>query len=255
MWINRLKSHSSPAASVNQTPGGGFVLRLPEGDSTDFRLTQLDDYADLPRSRFPWDGALSVRLHARLSARDYAGTWGFGLWNDPFSLSFGVRGTARRLPALPNAVWFFFASGQNHISLRDDRPGSGFLAATFSSPRWPSLLLAPVLLGLPLLAFRRSSRWLRRLGAGTLRGDSTRLDADPGEWLTYELHWSAARVQFAIEGRTVFETDTSPRGPLGLVIWMDNQFAAWREDGTLALGVLAGPSATMEIEDLQVSPG
>jgi hypothetical protein len=33
---------------------------------------------------------------------------------------------------------------------------------------------------------------------------------------------------------------------------MDNQFAAWRLDGSTATGLLAGPAATLEIEDLQV---
>jgi len=254
MWSSsRLNPRTSSAASVHPTPGGGFVLRFPDGDSAHFRLAQLDDYTGLPRSRFRWNSPLRITLRARVSARDYAGTWGFGLWNDPFSASCGVRGTARRMPALPNAAWFFFASWQNHLSLRDDRPGSGILAATFSSPHLPSLFLAPGLMGLPLLAFRRSSRWLRRRATGLVRGDGKRLQVDPAQWLNYTLEWSPARVDFGVEGQTVFETEVVPRGPLGLVIWMDNQFAAWRPDGAVKLGLLAGPAGTMEIEELQVS--
>jgi hypothetical protein len=42
-------------------------------------------------------------------------------------------------------------------------------------------------------------------------------------------------------------------GPLGLVIWIDNQYAAWRPDGTLRMGVLANPHpAWMEISELEV---
>jgi hypothetical protein len=254
MWSSsRLNPRTTSAASVQPTPGGGFVLRFPDGDAANFRLAQLDDYMDSPRSRFRWNSPLRITLRARVSARDHAGTWGFGLWNDPFSVSFGVRGTARRLPALPNAAWFFFASGQNHLSLRDDRPGSGFLAATFSSPHLPSLFLAPGLMGLPLLAFGLPSRWLRRRAAGVVLGDGKRLQVDPAQWLNYTLRWSPARVGFAVEGQTIFETGVIPRGPLGLVIWMDNQFAAWRPDGTVALGLLAGPAATMEIEELRAS--
>jgi hypothetical protein len=246
------RPRTSPAASVTSTPGGGFVLQLPAGDSRAFRLAQLDDYVELPRRSFRWDSPVSLSLRARLSAQSYAGTWGFGLWNDPFTLSLGVRGTARRLPALPNAAWFFFASEPNHLALRDDRPGGGFLAATFSSARVPAPLLAPGLLALPLLAWEPSSRWLRHLAARFVGGDSKRLEADPSDWLEYRLRWGPVHVGFDVGGEPVFETDVAPRGPLGLVIWMDNQFAAWRPDGSAASGLLAGTPATLEIEDLQV---
>jgi len=247
-----LRPRTSPAASVTSTPGGGFVLQLPAGDSRAFRLAQLDDYMELPRRGFRWNPPLTLSLRARLSAQAYSGTWGFGLWNDPFSLSLGAQGTARRLPVLPNAAWFFFASVPNHLSLRDDRPGSGFLAATFSAARVPSPLLAPGLLALPLLAWKPSSNLLRRRAARAVRGDARRLAVDPSQWLEYRLRWSPAQVGFDVGREPVFETDVAPRGPLGFVIWMDNQFAAWRPDGSAATGLLAGPPATLEIEDLQV---
>ena len=250
----RLRPRISPAASVSSTPGGGSVLQLPAGDSRAFRLVQLDDYVELPRGRFRWSPPLELSLRARLSTRAHRGTWGFGLWNDPFSLSLGVQGTARRLPALPNAAWFFFASEHNHLSLRDDRPGSGFLAATFSSPLIPPPLLAPGLLMLPLLASRPASRWLRRQAARIVRGDAKRMDVDPAEWRDYQLRLSTDHVAFAVGSVIVFETNVAPRGPLGLVIWIDNQFAAWRPEGSAATGLLAGPTAALEIEDLQVRP-
>ena len=65
----------------------------------------------------------------------------------------------------------------------------------------------------------------------------------------------ARRAAFALDGEVVFETAVAPRGRLGLVIWIDNQFAAWRPDGSVATGLLAGPGAALEIEDLQVRPG
>jgi hypothetical protein len=207
---------------------------------------------EVPRRGFPWSSPLSLSLKARLTAQDYRGTWGFGLWNDPFALSLGVRGSARRLPALPNAAWFFFASEPNHLSLRDDRPGNGFLAATFSAPRLPSPLLAPGLLGLPLLVWKSSSRGLRNLAARVVRGDTKRVDVDTSQWLEFWLRWDPGHVRFGVGQESVFETDVTPQGPLGLVIWMDNQFAAWRPDGSTATGVLAGPAATLEIEDLRV---
>ena len=100
---------------------------------------------------------LSLSLRARTSSISPAGTWGFGLWNDPFGLSLGFGGSPFRLPALPNAVWFFYASKQNYLSFTDDkarRHGKGFLAQTFRSPKFhPLLILAG--LALPFSRFAR----------------------------------------------------------------------------------------------------
>jgi hypothetical protein len=53
-----------------------------------------------------------------------------------------LKGTEMlRLPALPNTAWFFFASPPNYLSLRDDLPAQGALAAVFRSPRLPASLL------------------------------------------------------------------------------------------------------------------
>jgi hypothetical protein len=47
------------------------------------------------------------------------------------------------------------------------------------------------------------------------------------------------------------ETSVSPRPPLGLVIWIDNQYAAWHPDGKIGFGVLENTEpAWLEIEDL-----
>ena len=249
-----LTPRTTPAASVHPTPGGGFVLRLPAGDASRYALAQLDDYMDLPRGRFRWHPPVSLRLRARLAGADYAGTWGFGFWNDPFAASLGIGGSARRLPVLPNAAWFFFASRENHLALRDDQPGHGLLAASLSSPRLPSLLLSPGLLAAPFLAWRRASRGLRRLAARIIRGAAKRLDLDCSGWQEYQLEWSPESVRFSLGGKPAFETTVSPSGPLGLVIWLDNQYAAWRPDGSISAGRLANGAAALEIEGLSIEP-
>jgi hypothetical protein len=251
----RVSARTTAAARVEATPGGGFTMRLPEADPSGYALAQLDDYMELPRGQFRWQAPTTLRLRARLAAEEYAGTWGFGLWNDPFTASLGVAGTARRLPVLPNAAWFFFASAHNHLALRDDQPGSGFLAATFSSPRLPSLLLAPGLLGLPFLGWRQSSRWLRRLARGLIGGDGKSLDVDGREWHEYAVEWSPEIVGFVIDRVKVFETEISPIGPLGIVIWLDNQFAAWRPNGTVSAGRLMNRPAMLEIAGLEALAG
>lgn len=218
-----------------------------------YRYAQVDDYSPLARSRFLWRDAATLSLRCRVSDNSLPGTWGFGFWNDPFAVALGLGGMGRRLPALPNCAWFFYASPENHLSFRDNLPGSGFLAQTFSAPRIPSLLLAPGLFGIPLMLIKPISKWLRAKIAGRLISeDAKRLGVDATQWHAYRLQWSQSRVEFAIDQETVFITETSPQGPLGLVLWIDNQFAAWRPDGTLGAGTLANPPAWMEVSGIGV---
>jgi len=45
----------------------------------------------------------------------------------------------------------------------------------------------------------------------------------------------------------------SPRPPLGLVIWMDNQYAAFTPGGKIGIGVLDHPDpAWLEIRALEI---
>lgn len=247
-----LQPRATRNGRVTPTPNG-WRLEIGEGGPSAYRLAQLDDYAALARSRFTWRERATLSLRCRVSAPNLPGTWGFGFWNDPFTVSLGLQGMARRLPVLPNACWFFHASAENHLSFTGGQPASGFLAQCFSSPKIPSALLAPGVLGLPLLAARPLSRWLRaNVAAKLIREDAKRLGVDVTEWHHYSLKWDSLRVEFAIDGEKAFETSASPKGPLGLVIWMDNQYAAWRPDGSLGTGALANPPAWLEIEDVAI---
>src|SRR5258706_5584788 len=243
---------TTPGASV--TPiDNGWRLEIPAGPAGVYRLAQLDDYFALPRGRFPSGAPAGLSLRCRVSQSRLPGTWGFGFWNDPFMFSLGLQGTARRLPVLPNAAWFFHASAENHLSLHNQLPGSGFLAQSFSSPKIPSLLLAPGLLAAPLLLSKMFSRWIRAV-AGKLTGeDGARLGMDVTQWHTYRLNWGPERVEFSVDGASVFETGVSPKGPLGLVAWIDNQFAAFTPEGKISAGTLENSvPAWMEISDLEI---
>lgn len=247
-----LHSSVTPGAKVNFSESGMGTFWLPPGPPRQYRLSQADDYHQLPRARFPWLPPISFSVRARASHAVIPGTWGFGLWNDPMSLSLGF-GSARKLPALPNAVWYFFASPQNFLSLCDDLPSNGALAATFRSPNLPTWLLASGGLALPLLFFRPLARRLRRLAAKVVQQDAVALPLDPTKWHTYAFTWTPTRVTFEVDGAQALETSISPRGPLGLVLWVDNQFAAWRPDGALQWGVLEGQTAyEIQIEDLHI---
>ena len=242
----------TPGSQVTRLPSGGWRLEIPPGPAGRYRLAQLDDYADKRRGAFPWQEPFNLSLRARAAQGDMPGTWGFGLWNDPFALSLGFGG-GRRFPALPNAAWFFFASEPNYLSLRDDLPAQGGLAATFQSPRWPALILAPGAIALPLLFLPPVRRIMRRLGRRIVRQDAVALASDPGEWRIYRLEWGLNRVTFWVDGKPVLESGVTPNGPLGMVIWVDNQYAAWPPSRRPSFGALANDSpAWIEIEEIAI---
>src|SRR5688500_3754656 len=172
MAYTKLTPRFTPDAHVEEiSRGGAYLLSIPTGKADQYRLAQLDDYTQIPRNRFPLHFPLSLSLSARASSDSIAGTWGFGLWNDPFGLSLGFGGNPFRLPALPNALWFFGASKESYLSFRESRASSplrsaqreavanGFIAQTFRSPKFHPLL---VMAGLALLFSRKLTR--RNLG-------------------------------------------------------------------------------------------
>jgi hypothetical protein len=238
---------------VKQTPSG-WRLEIPAGAAGAYRLAQLDDYANLLRSNFPSANPVIFSLRCRASDKALSGTWGFGLWNDPFAFSLGLQGMPQRLPALPNACWFFHASAENHLAFQNNLPGSGFLAQSFRSPKIPTALLATGTMALPLLFSRTISAWMRKIAGKIIREDSRLLKLDVTNWHTYIITWQARRVIFEVDGLAVLETPVSPQGPLGVVIWIDNQYAAWRPGGEVSMGTLAQNEASwVEIEQIKTA--
>lgn len=242
-------------AKVTQIQEGTWRFEIPAGPEGQYRLAQLDDYDNLSRHSFPWRAPVTLTCQARASSsKTLPGTWGFGFWNDPFSFSLGFGGGTRKLPALPNAAWFFFASPPNHLSFRDDIPAQGNLAATFSAPHWSPAVLGLAAPGLPLLALRPVARLFRRIGRRIIRQDALHFDLNPQEWHTYRLEWHPHQVRFRVDDGTVFETPVAPRGPLGLVLWIDNQYAALPPDGRLRFGSLRNQEpAWIELKDININ--
>lgn len=239
-----LQTRHSPGTNVSPITNG-FRLSIPSGDAKEYRIAQLDDYAMLARKDLPHRPSLSLSLRARASSESVPGTWGFGLWNDPFGLSIGFGGNPFRIPALPNVIWFFHASQENYLSF-SDKPGDGLLTQAFRSPVFPIGRLARVGITLP---FSRTKA--RALMSDVVEEDGVRLSVDVTEWHAYKLEWSPTRSAFWVDDVLVLETSISPRSPLGLVIWIDNQYAAWHPNGKIGLGVLENTEpAWLEIKDL-----
>jgi hypothetical protein len=270
----KLTSRFTPGADVDEIERG-WRLSIPAGNADNYRLAQLDDYARLSRRRFPRRFPLHLSLLARASSDSIPGTWGFGLWNDPFGLSLGFGGNPFRLPALPNAIWFFSASKENYLSFTEPSraegneveskrastagfatnaqpsaqrvAANGFLAQTFRSPGFHPLLI-PAGIALPF-----SRKATRRLLGKVIGEDGVALSVDVTEWHRYSLTWEAKRVSFEVDNIQVREAPVSPNPPLGLVIWIDNQYASFTPDGQIGFGVLANPEpAFVEIRELEV---
>ena len=247
-------------------------------------------------------------------------------------MSLGFGGNPFRLPALPNAAWFFGASEENYLSFKEssrapekhqDYPGTarqgrcsersdegtsrsadealitktthasstgfadntqreiyanGFLAQTFRAPKFhPILILAGLALPFSRITTRRllgrvieedainlsSRRSLaptdaQHLPRTQVPGESAsyteKFNVDPTQWHRYELEWREKLVLFEVDGVQVFESPVSPNPPLGLVIWIDNQYAAFTPEGKLGFGVLANPElAWLEIKEIELS--
>jgi hypothetical protein len=289
MAYTKLIPRHTPGAKVKEvSQGNEYRLFIPAGSATQYRLAQLDDYTKLGRNRFPLRFPISLSLTARSSSDSIPGTWGFGLWNDPFGLSLGFGGNPFRLPALPNAVWFFGASEDSYLSFRDNlRPkrshegaqskgeiaANGFLAQTFRSPRFHPLLIVA---GLVLPFSRKTTRrllgrvvgedglqlWSPTAGRRDMQGQvSSRRHGDapalqsmsPTQWHRYRLDWREKRVSFEVDDVQVFESYVSPHPPLGLVIWIDNQYAAFTPEGKIGFGVLENPEpAWLDVKDIEL---
>jgi hypothetical protein len=261
MAYTQLKPRLTKDARVEEISreSSHYLLSIPAGKSNKYRLAQLDDYAQLKRADFRLGGMVSISLLARASSNSIPGTWGFGLWNDPFGLSLGFGGNPFRLPALPNAVWFFGASAESYLSFQSGSNTSensarstrsaanGFLAQSFRAPKFhPSLILA----GLALPFSRKTTR---RLLGKIVDEDGIRLSLDVTQWHSYSLDWRDERVSFEVDNVSVFESAVSPEPPLGLVIWIDNQYAAFTPEGKIGFGVLENPEpAWLEIKDLDL---
>ena len=176
------------------------------------------------------------------------GTAGFGLWNDPLVMTGG------RLPALPRAIWFFYSSPQSDLKLDLRTPGFGWQAATIDALRPVAALLAPLAPAAILLMNLKPiyrALWPRIQRA--IRVQASAIEAELTEWHTYSLEWGIESASFAVDGEPVLKDAPSPRGPLGFVMWLDNQYMVATPWGRFRWGLLDVPdSQWMEVQVLKV---
>ncbi|MBP6016281.1 MAG: hypothetical protein KA586_06140 [Candidatus Promineofilum sp.] len=227
--------------------GEGYTFSLPS-IATDYADAQIDDYGQ-PGGEFTWRPGTALYLRARFShdAGELQGTAGFGFWNSPYG-----DPSHRRL-ALPQAAWFFFASAPNDLPFAPGMPGRGWFAATLDarSPSAISLIpLAPAVLALNQFAGARRRIWpalRRRLGIY-----AAAIELPMTQWHNYRVEWRAGSVSFAVDGTTLLVTPHAPRGPLGFVCWIDNQYLVLTPRGRWQAGVVSTPIQWLEIADLRL---
>ena len=230
----------------------GSSLRFVNANTTHQQMTnaQIDDYQGLPRRRYCWRPPLTMTVRARFShpAGQLSGTAGFGFWNDPFMM------TGRTWPALPRALWFFYASPPSDIKLDAQTPGHGWKAAVIDATRPSALMWAPIApLVVPLMNIRPLYRKLWPHVQGALGVCEAAVEADMTAWHTYVLAWRKHSVCFSVDGAPVLACGAAPRGPLGFVMWLDNQYLVATPWGKFRYGWLTAPERQwMEVDVLSI---
>ena len=230
-----------------ETIPDGWRLSIPKGFSGKYRNSQIENYKGLSRKKFPIKSSAKVSALLRASSKDSPGTWGIGLWNDPFGIKIAFGGQ-RWLPQLPNAAWFFFPAAENHLTFSDAQYVNNSHVGIFSSKQNFGKLIALT----PLMLWKPAARWLRSQYAKLIQEDGHSLDIDVTQWHAYELEYHKDKLRFRVDGNEVFNSNIAVKAPLGLVIWVDNQYSAWLPNGKLKYGTLANENFWLEIKDLDV---
>lgn len=214
----------------------GFALTVGASDAQHYHDAQVTDYTPsaLPRN-YHLTPPLRLSLRAWYShpADMLRGTAGFGFWNQPLLPS-------ARSMRLPRALWFFFGSPPNNMSLAKGVAGYGWKASTFDAQRWPFLALAP-LAPLGFLAMRLPAIYNRLwpIGQWAVGVSEAPLNFDLTQPHAYEINWQPRVVEFFVDGNLVQRAPFAMKGPLGFIAWIDNQFAVVTPQGQFRFGRLA----------------
>ncbi len=214
---------------------------------------QIDDYGLVQhgRSHYPWQPDVTLTIRARFShpGGELLGTAGFGFWNAPFG------DPTVRWPALPRAVWFFYGSAPNDLPLATEGPGRGWYAATLDAGTGRALAVAPLAPAVVLL--NRYGRFRRQFWPSIqdrLGISFAPIAVDMTDWHEYRLDWRRDGCDFWVDGRSLWHTPHSPRGPLGFVCWVDNQYMIVTEYGRVRWGTLNTSSTQwLEITELTIA--
>ncbi len=235
-------------AQVSSTTDPIDLSVLPTASG--YSNAQISSYDPLKRD-FHHHAPLRLSLRARISdPATLRGTAGFGFWNHPFAP--GERGLR-----VPQALWFFFASSDSEMALAQGVAGSGWKAATFNAQRAPFFALLPAALpGFLLMRVPAFYRRLWRIGQDAIGVREQALPLELlADWHQYTLIREQERVVFLVDDAVVLESSHAlPQGALGLIAWIDNQYAIITPQGRFGWGVVPILTRqTLLIRDMQLN--
>ncbi len=231
MWTGAVQEQGSGVVERQQD----WRLLLPDATRSRYSNAQIDDTSGRRRRHYRWRPPLRLELDARFShsGTDLVGTAGFGFWNAPFGAGLAM------IPALPQTLWFFYGSPPHNVPLAHGVPGWGWKAASLDAARWSALAWAPIA-PFAILAMQSTTvyRWLWPRIQRSLAVAEALVPGQMNEWRHYVLDWQDGRARFLVDDQLVLETAEVPRGPLGFVAWMDNQYAIATPRGRYGWGLL-----------------
>jgi hypothetical protein len=225
----------------------GWRLTIGPESGRSYANAQLDDYHHDHAWR--WQPPLRLTVMARFShaAAELRGTAGFGFWNDPVGMT--LHGRLRP----PQTAWFFFGAPPTNLPFANGVPGWGWKAATLDASRLRSLgatLLVPV--AWAAAQWPRTHHWLWPKLQRLWQIGEQPLDVDLREWHEYTLVWQRQRLEFRVDSQVALVTPYAPRGPLGLVVWIDNQYMIATPQGHFGAGCVATGEQWVEIKRLEL---
>jgi hypothetical protein len=114
-------------------------------------------------------------------------------------------------------------------------------------------LLALISPALALMLTPGLIQLLRRLLRRVIQQDAALIRTHVTEWHTYKLEWEPDLVRLSLDGAVMLHTPVAPPGPMSLVMWVDNQYAALPPKGGVRYGTLPNPEpAWMEISNFEL---
>lgn len=229
-------------------------LSMVSKNTARYHNAQLDDYHVDGVMR--WRPPLTMTVRARFSHPQSVlrGTAGFGFWNNLLGMTKIERGSSwfSRF-RLPQAVWFFFASPPSDMPYAMGVPGYGWKAATIDASRLIAKALMPFApFGMLLCRWDWAYQQLWPVAQHVLKVDEKLLSVEMTEWHEYHLEWGRERCTFAVDDEIVFRTRYAPRGPLGFVTWIDNQYMVATPQGRFRHAALETDEQSVELADLAI---
>jgi hypothetical protein len=238
------KATASEGASLVEFEDGWDFILAESGEK--YANAQLDDYRDIKRKYFLNTDNLSLEADICWGDQDLVGTSGMGFWNDPFLM------TGWRWPSLPVVAWFMMTGRDSNMKVGNEN-GSGLKAQVISAWSWSFFLRLPLLLlGLVLGRFLGRNFFLDNFSRGIGLSEKTLSQGQSG-WRNFRIDWTESGVEFFVDQKSVLRHSRPLTGPLGLVIWQDNQWLKFdpRQGVRWGTSKLDG-SQTMKIRNIRL---